>query len=145
MPSPGPAAGARETTLKRRVLIVDDDVDSADLLVQLLQMYGHEARSVNSASGAMAEVAEFLPDVAILDVGLPDMSGYDLAPLLRNCDGLAQCKLIAVTGYSGESAIARSQKAGFDLHLVKPVDLKLLARSVLPEVSEELAPKRDSK
>jgi len=143
MRAQGPASGSRETTLQRRVLIVDDDADSADLLVQLLEMRGHNARSVNSASRAIAEAAEFLPDVAILDVGLPDMSGYELAQLLRNSEALAQCKLIAVTGYSGDAALARSKMAGFDLHLVKPVDLEMLARSVLGDV--DLGPKLETK
>jgi len=146
MCSQGPASGAREASLKRRVLIVDDDADSADLLVQLLEMRGHEVRSAGSASQAVAEVAEFVPEVAILDVGLPDMSGYELAQLLRNCEGMAECKLIAVTGYSGDSALARSKIAGFDLHLVKPVDLELLARSVLGDSARaELLPKLEAK
>jgi len=146
MRSQGPASGAREASLKRRVLIVDDDADSADLLVQLLEMRGHDARSVNSASAAMAEAAEFRPHVAILDVGLPDMSGYELGQLLRNCEGLAECKLIAVTGYSGDSALARSKMAGFDLHLVKPVDLETLAQSVLADVAPDgLLHQRDAK
>ena len=135
MRSQGPPSGSRETTLQRRVLIVDDDADSADLLVQLLELRGHLARSVNSAADAITTAAEFQPEVAILDVGLPDMSGYELAQLLRNCEGLAQCKLIAVTGYSGEAVLARSKMAGFDLHLVKPVDLDLLARSVLGDAA----------
>jgi len=135
MRAQGPASGSRETTLQRRVLIVDDDADSADLLVQLLEMRGHVVRSVNSANEAVTEAAEFLPEVAILDVGLPDMSGYELAQLLRKCEGLADCRLIAVTGYSGEAVLARSKMAGFDLHLVKPVDLELLARSVLGDIA----------
>lgn len=146
MRSQGPASGSRETSLQRRVLIVDDDADSADLLVQLLEMRGHEVRSVNSGSRAVTEAAQFLPHVAILDVGLPDMSGYELAQVLRKCEALAECKLIAVTGYSGDSALARSKMAGFDMHLVKPVDLETLARSVLSDaVRAELEPKQDSK
>jgi CheY-like chemotaxis protein len=146
MRSQGPASGSRETTLQRRVLIVDDDADSADLLVQLLEMRGHNVRSVNSAGQAVSEAAEFLPEVAILDVGLPDMSGYELAQLLRKCDGLADCKLIAVTGYSGEAVLARSKMAGFDMHLVKPVDLELLARSVLGDIARsDLGLKLESK
>jgi CheY-like chemotaxis protein len=136
MRSQGPASGARET-LQRRVLIVDDDADSAELLVQLLEMRGHEVRSVHSAKRAIAEATEFLPHVAILDVGLPDISGYELAQLLRKTKGLAECRLIAVTGYSGEAALARSKMAGFDLHLVKPVDLETLARSVLPDAAAD--------
>ena len=130
MRSQGPASGLRETALQRRVLIVDDDADSADLLVQLLEMRGHHVLSVNSASQAVAAAATFRPEVAILDVGLPDLSGYELAQLLRKCEGLANCKLIAVTGYSGEAVLARSKNAGFDLHLVKPVDPFNLVRVV---------------
>jgi CheY-like chemotaxis protein len=133
MRSQGPASGARETILKRRVLIVDDDADSAELLVQLLELRGHDVRSVNCASRAVTEASEFLPQVAILDVGLPDMSGYELAQLLRRSEGMAECKLIALTGYSGDAAVARSKMAGFDLHLVKPVDLETIARSVLSD------------
>ena len=109
-------------------------------------MRGHTARSVNSATQAIAEAAEFLPEVAILDVGLPDMSGYDLAQVLRKSEGLAECKLIAVTGYSGEAVLARSKMAGFDMHLVKPVDLELLARSVLSDAAHaDLAQVREAK
>lgn len=137
MRSQGPESGSRQTTLQRRVLIVDDDTDSADLLVQLLEMRGHHTRAVHSASQAMAEAAEFLPHVAILDVGLPDMSGFDLAQLLRKNEHLAECKLIAVTGYSGDAVSARCKMAGFDQHLVKPVDLEALARSVLGDAMDE--------
>ena len=146
MRSQGPASGSRETALQRRILIVDVDADSADLLVQLLEMRGHFARSVNTASLAIKEAAEFRPDVAILDVGLPDMSGYELGQLLRKCEGLEQCKLIAVTGYSGEAALARSKMAGFDMHLVKPVDLEVLARSVLSdEAHKDLGSTQEAK
>ena len=141
----GPASGSRGATLQRRVLIVDDDADSADLLVQLLEMRGHHALSVNSAAHALAVAVEFQPEVAILDVGLPDMSGYELAQVLRNCEGLAECKLIAVTGYSGDAVLARSKMAGFDLHLVKPVDLELLARSVLGDPGNPLGHKQEAK
>lgn len=146
MRSHGPASGSRQTTLQRRVLIVDDDADSADLLVQLLEMRGHEVRSVHSASQAVAEAAEFRPHVAILDVGLPDMSGYELAQLLRNGEGSADCRLIAVTGYSGDAVVARCKMAGFDQHLVKPVDLDALARSVLADVvAADLGHEREAK
>jgi len=98
-------------------------------------MRGHRALSVNNATQAVAVAVAFQPEVAILDVGLPDMSGYELAQLLRKCEGLANCKLIAVTGYSGDAVLARSKKAGFDMHLVKPVDLELLARCVLGDAA----------
>lgn len=146
MRSQVPPSGARQSTLQRRVLVVDDDADSADLLVQLLEMRGHEVRSVHSASQALAEASEFLPQVAILDVGLPDMSGYELAQLLRKTEGLGECKLIAVTGYSGDGVLARCKMAGFDQHLVKPVDLEALARSVLGDsVNRDLGEQREAK
>lgn len=132
-------------TLQRRVLIVDDDADSADLLVQLLEMRGHEVRAVHSASQALSEAAEFLPQVAILDVGLPDMSGYELAQLLRKSEALATGRLIAVTGYSGDAVVARCKMAGFDQHLVKPVDLEALARAVLGDLADaDLGQKREA-
>jgi len=144
MRSQAPASGAREASLQRRVLIVDDDADSAELLVQLLEIRGHQARAAHCAADALSEAAEFLPHVAVLDVGLPDMSGYELAQLLRKCEGLAECRLIAVTGYSGDAALARSKMAGFDLHLVKPVDLETLARSVLADVLPAPSDRRGS-
>ena len=146
MRSQGSASGSRDVTLQRRVLIVDDDADSADLLVQLLEMRGHRVLSVDTGSRAIAIAAEFQPEVAILDVGLPDMSGYELAPLLRKCEGLSECKLIAVTGYSGDAVLERSKLAGFDMHLVKPVDLEVLARSVLGNrTGGDLAPDVEAK
>jgi len=131
-------------SIQRRVLIVDDDADSADLLAQLLEMRGHEVRAVHSASHAVTAAAEFLPQVAILDVGLPDMSGYELAQLLRKNEQLAECKLIAVTGYSGDAVLVRCKMAGFDQHLVKPVDLDTLALSVLGDIDDALAHKREA-
>ncbi len=128
--SPLPAESA---SCARRVLVVDDDADSADLLVSLLQMHGHLARSVHTGSEALETARDFRPEVAILDVGLPDMSGYELATALRSAQ-LGACKLIAVTGYSGASELERSKRAGFDLHLVKPVDLQVLAKTVAEQL-----------
>jgi len=120
-------------TSVRRVLVVDDDADSADLLVHLLQMHGHSTRSVHTGFDALETARVFRPEVAILDVGLPDMSGYELAAALRSAQ-LGACKLIAVTGYSGASELERSKRAGFDLHLVKPVDLQTLAKTVAEQL-----------
>ena len=117
-------------SLQRRVLIVDDDADSADLLVQLLEMRGHDVRAVHSASHAVSEAAEFLPQVAILDVGLPDMSGYELAQLLRKSERLAECKLIAVTGYSGDAVVHQGRlDSGVSL-LQKPLTQAILASKI---------------
>lgn len=125
-----PPDGAREAASKRRVLVVDDNEDSADLLVQLLELQGHEARTAYTARDAFAIAREFLPQVAILDSGLPDMPGYELAALFRASEPLRGCKLIAVTGYSANAEGLRTKMADFDLHLVKPVDLQGLTRAV---------------
>ena len=120
----------RDARFERRVLVVDDDQDSAELLVLLLEMHGHHARTAHTGADALRAASEFRPQVAILDVGLPDMTGYELAALLRQREDLANCKLIAVTGYSGAAELKKSKISGIDLHLVKPVDLTTLARSV---------------
>ena len=121
---------------KRRVLVVDDNEDSADLLVQLLEMHGHEARSAYTGRDAIALAGEFLPQVAVLDLGLPDMHGYELAAVLRGSAALRRCKLIAVTGYSANADQLRTKMADFDLHLVKPVDLQHLANAVADSAAD---------
>jgi PAS domain S-box-containing protein len=104
---------------RRRVLVVDDNVDAADLLAGLLRSVGHDVEVAHDGPQALDVLAAFTPDVAILDIGLPVMDGYELAARLR--EGLAPPRLVAMTGYGQESDRARSAAAGFDLHLVKPV------------------------
>jgi CheY-like chemotaxis protein len=106
----------------RRVLVVDDNRDSADSLKLLLQIWGHQARCAYGGEEAMAVVAEFSPDVVLLDIGLPGMSGYELAQRLRELPGARNATLVAVTGYSRAEDRERTAAAGFHHHLVKPVD-----------------------
>ena len=110
----------------RRVLIVDDNIDAAETLCAALQQFGHDVRIANDGPSALVLADEFRPDVAVLDIGLPVMDGYELARRLR-ARGLDACLLVAVTGYGQHEDRERSHEAGFDVHLVKPVDLVHLA------------------
>ncbi len=113
---------------RRRVLVVDDNADAADLLAHLLGSKGHEVVVATDAPQALELAAEFHPEVALLDIGLPVMDGYELARRLRiqNSD----VRLIAVTGYGQERDRTRSRAAGFDAHMVKPVDPLALAAAL---------------
>jgi CheY-like chemotaxis protein len=108
-----------------RILIVDDNVDAADSIAMLLGMEGHETRSVNTARAALLTVGEFKPDVVLLDIGLPEMDGYEVARRLRAMDGTTM-RLVAVTGYGQPADRRRARAAGFDEHMVKPVEPAIL-------------------
>lgn len=119
-PSPQP------TTL--RILVVDDNVDSADSMALLLSLDGHEVRTAFDGPGALAEAADFQPQAVLLDIGLPGMDGYEVARRMRELAGLRDVLMIAITGYGQEDDRTRSKAAGFDHHLVKPVDPETLSR-----------------
>ena len=101
-------------------MLVDDNQDALESMCVLLELSGHEVRTAVDPMAALALAANFKPDIAILDIGLPGMDGYDLAGRLR-AGGLA-CRLFALTGYGLAEDRARSRAAGFEHHLVKPVD-----------------------
>ncbi|HXJ21472.1 MAG TPA: ATP-binding protein [Polyangia bacterium] len=133
------AAGAREGARddeppaqidgQGRVLIVDDNQDAAMLLAEALEMAGFATEVAHDGAAALKAADRFAPDVALLDLGLPLMDGYEVARRLRATSG-ASPKLIAVTGYGQASDRRRSREAGFDIHLVKPVDLPELQEAV---------------
>jgi CheY-like chemotaxis protein len=112
----------------RRVLIVDDNADAAESLSMLLALQGHELQVACSASEALASVSAFRPEVALLDIGLPEMSGYELAQRLRALPRMSGLRLIALTGYGQLEDQQRALASGFDAHMVKPVDLQALER-----------------
>ncbi|MEO8626863.1 MAG: PAS domain-containing protein [Betaproteobacteria bacterium] len=111
----------------RRILIVDDNVDAADMLSVVLSLDGHAVKTAGDGARALKLAHEFQPDVVLLDLGLPDMSGFDVTKQLRACDTLGHLTLIAVTGYGQNEDRRRTRAAGFDHHLVKPVELETLA------------------
>ena len=119
-PAPVPRASGR------RIMVVDDNQDAADLLSMLLERLGNTTRVAHDAHAALRMADEFAPEVAVLDIGLPVMDGYELARRLREQPHDRQLRLIALTGYAQESDKRRAAEAGFDAHLVKPVGLDTL-------------------
>ena len=113
-----------------RVLVVDDSADGAAMLAQSLQSMGHEVRVAHDGRAALDEAAVFHPDVAVLDLGLPEMNGYELAAPLRALPGGRGIHFVAATGYGRARDRATSIAAGFDDHLVKPVNLNRLREIV---------------
>jgi signal transduction histidine kinase len=110
----------------RRVLVVDDNADAADSLAMMLQLASHEVQSVYTAHAALEQLGPFNPDLVLLDIGLPQMDGYEVARRIR-----AQRKsvfLVAVSGYGQAEDKRRAQDAGFDAHFVKPLDIASLER-----------------
>jgi CheY-like chemotaxis protein len=117
-----------------RVLVVDDDTDAAELTCELLQSLGHEVKSANDAEHALELLETFDAQVAILDLTLPGMSGYELAARIRARKASASTRLIALSGYGHTLDRARTEQAGFSLRLSKPVPLDVLAQSVFASV-----------
>ena len=111
-----------------RVLIVDDNIDAADTLSEMLGFLGHDVDTAYDGAAAIAAVDAHRPDVVLLDIGLPKVNGYDVARRIRESDPHRRIVLVAVTGWGQDEDRRRSQQAGFDHHLVKPVDLAWLER-----------------
>ncbi|QCP15027.1 response regulator [Pseudoduganella umbonata] len=106
-----------------RVLVVDDNVDAAQMLAALVEMRGHAVRMAHTGKDALAIAARERPHIVLLDIGLPDRTGYEVAPDLRRLDGMAGAILVALTGWGTDKDRQRSRDAGLDAHLTKPVDL----------------------
>ena len=105
---------------------MDDNADSADSTAAILATSGHEVEIAYSAQKALEMAVEYKPDIMLLDIGLPGMDGYEVAKHLRQTPELKEMRLIAITGYGQESDRQRSRAAGFDEHVVKPVDWRQL-------------------
>ena len=112
----------------RRVLIVEDNKDGADSLAMLLKLMGHEVCIAYNGTEALDAATAIQPHVILLDIGLPGMSGHEVAKQLRQQSRFATTQLIAMTGYGQEEDEQRSREAGFNHHLVKPVNLDVLKR-----------------
>ncbi|MFN2571026.1 MAG: ATP-binding protein [Gemmatimonadales bacterium] len=109
-----------------RILVVDDNVDSVDSLAMLLRMLGHEVATANDGAGALSAADEFRPGVAILDIGLPKLNGYELAKQLRAKPWAREMVLVALTGWGQPEHRRRSAESGFNHHLTKPVEFDTL-------------------
>ncbi len=121
-----PDAGGVADTAPLRIVVVDDNVDAAESLAALLEIMGHSTRVAADGPSGFALAREFDPQLAFLDIGLPGMSGHELARSIRATPGMAQLMLVALTGWGTREDVAQSHAAGFDLHLTKPVDFAAL-------------------
>lgn len=111
-------------TEHHRILIVEDSEDVRELLVECLQSLGHEVFSAADGGGGAERFAAVQPDIALVDVGLPDIDGYELARRIRAQPGGSRAHLVAVTGYGGAEVKREAELAGFDVHLTKPIDIQ---------------------
>ncbi|MGZ8318219.1 MAG: hybrid sensor histidine kinase/response regulator [Telluria sp.] len=116
-----PSGAAPTATRTFRILVTDDNVDAAMTLASLLEMHGHDLRIAHDGEQALQIAGQFHPDVAFLDIGMPGMSGYEVAHRLRKIEGLDRVTIVAVTGWGAKDDLARSKEAGFDMHFTKPV------------------------
>jgi len=131
---PGPHSEFRipNSALPLRVLVVDDNVDAAQSLAQLLEAYGHDVRTAHTGPTAVAAAGDYNADVLLLDIGLPELDGYEVAKRIRQLPTHNNTVLVAMTGYGNEADREQSRAAGFNHHLVKPADfgkvLEILAQ-----------------
>jgi CheY-like chemotaxis protein len=123
------------------VLVVDDNPDSAESLAALLSIVGHEVHQAHDGRQALELARRRVPDLVLLDIGMPGMSGHEVARRLRGDVGLRETVLIALTGYGTDEDRRASHEAGFDGHLVKPIDFEALERilAALPTRRSEAA------
>jgi DNA-binding response OmpR family regulator len=127
---------------KNRVLVVDDNIDNADSLAILLRLGGHDVCLAHDGHAALQIALEFRPEIVLLDIGLPGMDGYEVARRLRTQTSCEESILVAVTGYGRDEDRIRSADAGFDHHLVKPINFDAL-RSVFSTAGSRI-PLRES-
>jgi two-component system CheB/CheR fusion protein len=108
------------------VLVVDDNHDAGETLARLMELFGHEVTMLEDGAAALAQAEQVRPDVVLLDIGMPGMSGYEVAQRLRELPGADRVCIIAMTGYGSADDRQRSRDSGIDHHLVKPVDFAAL-------------------
>jgi PAS domain S-box-containing protein len=125
--TPRPRVGIPPTA-RRRILVVDDNEDGLETLATLLELSGHEVRTAPDGPSALVAATDFRPDIVLMDIGLPGMDGYEVARRLRAIPDFQTTRLIALTGWGQDADREQSRDAGFDLHLVKPVDPTELRR-----------------
>jgi CheY-like chemotaxis protein len=113
-----------------RCLVVEDNVDAARMLELALSLEGHQVRVAFDGRDAVDLAADFQPEAIILDIGLPRMNGYDVARAVRALPGLGRVFIVGVTGYGQAADYGQSQEAGFDAHLVKPIEIETLLNAL---------------
>jgi signal transduction histidine kinase/CheY-like chemotaxis protein len=126
-----PTTGSKpKNSGRRKILVVDDNLDALALLSEFLTLMGNEVVTASNGNEAISAALRALPTVVMLDIGLPELDGYEVAKRLRSAPELTSVLLIALTGYGQPEDMIRTREAGFDLHLVKPVDLDEIKRVI---------------
>jgi CheY-like chemotaxis protein len=119
----------------RRILVVDDNLDAAELAAQLLILQGHQVVFACNGVDALAAADRLAPDVVFLDIGMPDMDGYQVASALRQSDKCSSARIVALTAWGNGRSRAKAKASGFDSHLVKPACLsELMNESATPQL-----------
>ena len=118
-----PDAGRTGPRVRRRILVVEDNQDAAEMLRAVLELWGHDVRTVRDGAAALEAARVLAPDLALVDIGLPGMNGYEIARELRRLPRLKRTRLVAMTGYGQKEDRRKSREAGFDLHMVKPASV----------------------
>jgi len=117
----------------RRILVADDDADTVESFMLLLRSLGHEVTCAVNSTAALELARSTRPELIFLDIGMPDMDGWELARILREEAGPDAIRIVAVTGRGEQEDFSRSRKAGFDAHVVKPMDFDLV-KSILAQM-----------
>jgi CheY-like chemotaxis protein len=126
--------------MPERILVVDDNRDAADSLARLIQSFGHDVRAVYDGFTALDETANFQPDMALVDIGMPGIDGYETVRQLRERRGNVHLIVVAVTAWSRDEDKQRAYESGFDLHIPKPMTIETLKEllRLLDPTHEEL-------
>jgi CheY-like chemotaxis protein len=119
------------TRVPERILVVDDNRDAADTLARLIRSFGHEVKTVYDGLTALEEVGEFEPDMALVDIGMPGLNGYETISQLRQRRGNVHLIAVAVTAWSRDEDKLQAYESGFDLHVAKPMTLEKLKELLL--------------
>jgi CheY-like chemotaxis protein len=125
---PPPTVNEQMPAVSRRILIVDDNEDGAESLAMLLQLAGHETQKAHDGIEAVEITERFRPDAVLLDIGLPRLDGYEVCRRIREAPWGKGLLLVALTGWGQEEDRVRSREAGFDEHMIKPVDYDVLIK-----------------
>jgi CheY-like chemotaxis protein len=127
-----------------KILVADDNVDAAETLGALLEVMGHEVKRVHDGEAAVNECVPFAPDVVVLDIGMPKLNGYEACRRIRAQKHARMPVLVALTGWGQEQDLAQSQAAGFDRHLVKPVEAEALEQLLVEVARGGVEMRRDA-
>jgi CheY-like chemotaxis protein len=120
----------------RRILVVDDNQDAAESLAMLLEISGHRVATAHGGVAALDLANTFEPEVVLLDIGMPDIDGYEVCSRLRGLPRGDAMRVLALTGWGQEADRRKAREAGFDAHLTKPVDYETLAKVIAPRREE---------